>query len=55
MQVKSFITTVGLSAIAGAATVLMMSKNSKVYQVADDTAQAIKTQAGRILDTMGKQ
>ena len=52
MQVKSFITTVGLSAIAGAATVLLMPKNSKAYQVADDTAQAIKTEAGRIINTM---
>lgn len=52
MQVKSFITTVGLSAAAGAAAVLMMSKNSKTYRVADEAAKAIKTEATRMMNTI---
>ena len=52
MQVKSFIATVGIGAVAGAAAVLMMPKNSKAYHTVNDTAQAIKTEAGRMIDSM---
>lgn len=52
MQVKSFIATVGLSAAAGAAAILMMSKSSKTYRVAEDAAQAIKAEAGHMINTI---
>lgn len=52
MQVKTFVLTVGLSAAAGAAAVLMMPKNTKVYRVADETADMIKMEAGRIMDVI---
>lgn len=53
MQVKTFIATVGLSAAAGAAAILMMPKNSKAYRVANDTVQSIKMEAGKMMDTIG--
>lgn len=52
MQVKNFLVTVSVSAVAGAATVFMMSKNSKAYRIANDAAQTIKAEAGRMIDTM---
>lgn len=52
MRIKSFIITAGLGAVAGAAALLMMPKYSKVYQTADDAAQMIKTEAGRIIHDM---
>jgi len=45
MQVKTFMTTMGLGIAAGAATVLMLPKHSKAYQIADHTAQKIKRKA----------
>jgi len=54
MQVKSFIATIGLGMAAGAAAVLLMPKNSKVYKVADDAAQMLKMEAGRMMDSMKK-
>ena len=52
MQVKSFVLTVGLSAVAGAAAVLMLPKHTKAYRVADETADMLKMEAGRILDVI---
>ena len=54
MQVKSFIATVGLSMAAGAAAVLMLHKHSEAYRVAIDAAQAIKQEAGKMMDSMHK-
>ena len=54
MQVKSFIATVGLSMAAGAAAVLMLPKHSEAYRVANDAAQAIKQEAGKMMDSMHK-
>lgn len=50
MHVKSFIVTVGLSAAAGAAAMLMIPKNSKVYRTATNAADTIKMEAGRMMD-----
>ena len=55
MQMKSFITTVGLGVAAGAAAVLMLPKNSKAYKVADDAANMIKSEAIRLSDKMKKK
>lgn len=52
MQVKSFVATVGLSMVAGAAAVLMLPKNSGVYRAADDAARTIKQEAGRMMNSM---
>lgn len=54
MQVKSFIATVGISAAAGAAAILMLPKNSAVYQKADDTVQMIKQEAGKLMNSTMK-
>lgn len=52
MEVKSFIASLGLGMAAGAAAVLMMPKQSQAYRMADDAAQTIKTEAGKMLDSM---
>lgn len=52
MQVKTFVASVGLGMVAGAAAMLMIPKHSQVYRVADDAAQTIKHEAGRMLDSM---
>lgn len=54
MQVKTMITTVGLGMVAGAAAILMMPKHSQAYQMADDAAQTIKMEAGKMLDAIKK-
>ncbi len=54
MQVKSLIATVGLSMAAGAAAVLMLPKHSEAYRLADDAAQTIKQEAGKMMDSMRK-
>ncbi len=54
MQVKSLIATVGLSMAAGAAAVLMLPKHSDAYRMADDAAQTIKHEAGKLMDSMRK-
>ena len=48
MQFKSFITTISLGVAAGAATVLMLPKNSKIYRAADDAANMIKSEAMKL-------
>lgn len=52
MQVKSFIATVGLGVVAGAATVLLLPKSSPVYRKADEAVQTIKDEAVRMIDQM---
>ncbi len=52
MQVKSFVASLGLGMVAGAATILMMPKQSQAYRMADDAAQTIKMEAGKMLDSM---
>ena len=52
MQVKSFVASVGLGMVAGAAAILMLPKHSEVYRAADDAANAIKHEAGRMLNSM---
>lgn len=54
MQVKSFIATVGIGMAAGAAAILMLPKHSEAYRMADDAAQAIKQEAGKMMDSMRK-
>lgn len=52
MQVKTLVASLGLGMAAGAAAILMMPKHSKAYQMADEAAHTIKTEAGRMLDQM---
>ena len=54
MQMKTWIASLGLGMVAGAATVLMMPKHSQAYQMADDAAQTIKMEAGKMLDAIKK-
>ena len=54
MQIKGWIATVGLGAVAGAAAVFLMPKHSNAYRVANDTMQAIKMEAGKMVDLMKK-
>ena len=52
MQVKSFIATVSLSAVAGAAAILMIPRNSKAYRIAEDTAQTLKSEASHMMNVI---
>ena len=54
MQVKTWIASIGLGMAAGAAAILMMPKQSQAYRVADDAAQTIKMEAGKMLDAVRK-
>ena len=48
MQVKTFIATMGIGAAAGAAAVLMMPKDSKLYRKADSAAQTLKNKVSEM-------
>lgn len=54
MQVKTWITSVGLGMVAGAAAILMIPRRSEAYRIADDTAQSIKHSAVKMMDSMRK-
>lgn len=54
MQIKSFITTVGLGMVAGAAAILMVPKQSEAYRIADDAAHSLKKNANKMITTMRK-
>ena len=52
MQVKSVLLTVGIGAVAGAATMLLIPRHSEAYRLADGAAHSLKQGAGRVIDTM---
>jgi len=52
MQAKTWILSIGLGMAAGAAAILMVPKHSQVYRTADDAAQTIKMEAGKMLDSL---
>ena len=54
MKLKSFVATMGAGMVAGAAAMLMMPKNSEVYRAADGAANAIKQEAGKMIDSIRK-
>ena len=51
MQVKSVLLTVGIGAVAGAATMLLIPRHSEAYRLADDAAHSLKQGAERVIDT----
>jgi len=54
MHIKGLIATIGLGAIAGAATVFLMPKHSEAYRMANNTMQNLKMEAGKMMDLMKK-
>ena len=52
MQVKSWVTTIGLGVVAGAATMLLLPKSSPVYRKADRAVHTIKDEAVKLIDQM---
>lgn len=54
MQTKTWLASIGLGMAAGAAAILMLPKHSQTFQIADDAAQAIKMEAGKMLDAVRK-
>ena len=52
MQVKSVLLTVGIGAVAGAATLLRIPRHAEAYRLADDAAHSLKQGAERVIDTM---
>ena len=54
MQMKTWIATVGIGALAGAAAVFLMPKHSEAYQMANEAAHTLKMEAGKMMDAMKK-
>ena len=52
MEIKAFAATLGIGMLAGAAVTLMLPKQSKVYQTANDAANAIKQGVTNAYDSM---
>ena len=52
MDTKSFLGTLGIGMVAGAAVTLMIPKKSKVYRTANDAANAIKRGVSDLIDQM---
>lgn len=52
MKTKSFLFTMGLGMVAGAATMLMIPRHSEAYRMADDAVQTLKQEAGKMLDSI---
>ena len=52
MKMSSFLATMGVGMVAGAATMLMIPKHFEAYRMADDAANAIKQEAGKMLDSI---
>lgn len=52
MQVKSFLTTMGVGIAVGALGAMMLPKNSEVYQMADSAAKTIRQEAEKAVNSM---
>ena len=52
MEVKAFAATLGLGLVAGAAAAMMIPKQSKVYRVANDAAEALKQEVSQVVSNM---
>jgi len=54
MEVKSFAATLGIGMAAGAAAVLLMPKQSKVYRTANNAAKKLKEEVSQPVSNMQK-
>lgn len=54
MEVKAFAATLGLGLIAGAATAMMLPKDSKVYKAADNTVNMVKEEVVEAVNSLKK-
>ena len=52
MEVKAFAATLGLGLMAGAATALMIPKQSKLYKTANNAAQTLKQEVTDAMNSM---
>lgn len=52
MNTKGFAVTLGLGIITGAATAMLLPKNSKVYQTADNAVQMVKEEVIDAVNSM---
>lgn len=52
MEVKAFAATLGLGVAAGAAAVLLMPKQSKVYKTANNAAMKLKEEVSNTVNHM---
>lgn len=55
MQMKTWVASVGLGALAGAAAILLVPKHTDAYRMANDAAQTLKMEAGKMMDAMKKR
>lgn len=54
MKAKTFLATITISAAAGAATILLLPKHSKIYRAAEDVTETVKMEAGRMFEALKK-
>ena len=55
MQVKTFLMTLGAGMAAGAIGIMLLPKNSEVFQAADSAAQSLKTGAENAVRSLSKE
>lgn len=54
MEVKTFAATLGLGIVAGAATAMLLPKDSKVYRTADNTVKMVKEEVVEAVNSLKK-
>lgn len=54
MQMKGFLTTMGIGLAVGALGAMMLPKSSDAYKLAKDAADTIKTGAEKAVDSLNK-
>lgn len=52
MELKTAAISLGIGVVAGAAAVMLMPKQSKPYQVANDVVQSVKDGVEQVSDTI---
>ena len=52
MEVKTFAAALGISVVAGAATAMLLPKDSKVYQTANNAVHLVKDEVADAVQSM---
>lgn len=52
MEVKAFAATLGIGLVAGAAAAMMIPKDSKVYQSANNAVRVVKEEVSDVVKSM---
>ena len=52
MEVKTFAAALGIGVVAGAATAMLLPKDSKVYRTANNAVHLVKDEVSDVVSTM---